>query len=411
MKTPAVASKGGSVGRAVSLVDRYPPADLGRRRACAGSMRGDDLFLSLCALLRADAGPERPDPARLGDDEADWHALAALANSQMVGGYLHDALGRTACPAPAGFIDYAELVAAANGRRNLAIRDQLVEIAGLLNAFDIVPMAIKGAAFLADIGGETSKRMPLDLDILVEPSRYEAATRALLAAGYRPSEPEDGRAHAQNMFHPERPVPVDLHRTFGRQRTLLPTEEVWSAAAPAVLPGVELRIPAPAHRLLHMIFHAQLQNRFHMLGRISLQLMLDMADLTARYPDLDAESVRKRFASKGFEHIYSSASYAAYMTVGTLAGRARPPQGGRAHYKRCLAQLRHPGLQRLVKTGWLLSHPFGHYKVGYRDGCEEDALRLTLLRIAQPLRLARQYRSRLGGRVVLAWNELSEKVH
>lgn len=400
------------MGMSVPPLHQPPPVDV-RQQLCAptGPMSGDDLFLSLCALLRHGAEPDRIGLTRLGYDEANWSALAAQANSQMVGGYLQDALRRSGCFVPAGFKDYAQLVAEANTQRNMAIRAQLLEVTGLLNEINIVPMAIKGAAFLADGGGETSNRMPLDLDILVEQSHFEAAAEALISAGYSFSGSEDRQAHAQNMFHPRRPVPIDLHRTFGRQRTLLPTDEVWSAAVPARLEGVQLRIPAPAHRLLHAIFHAQLQNRFHVLGRISLQLMLDMADLVARYPDMDTEFVRARFASKRLEHIYWAASHAANMTVGAVVDQRPPPRAARSHFRRSLAQLRYPRLQRLIAVVWMLSHPFGRFKVGYRGDCEDGALRLNLLRLAQPLRLARQYRSRLGGKIVMAWSELSEKVH
>ena len=370
----------------------------------------DAHFLSLCALLRPADGPV---PAALdhpGDREDAWIAVAGLANSQRVSGYLHAALTQRRSRTPFGFGDYALVVAEANARRNMAIIDQLIEIGRCLNAAGIIPMAIKGAAFLLDTNGAVSNRMPLDLDIMVEERHFGAAIAALMAAGYCLSEAEDNRAHAQNLFHPERPMPVDVHRTFGRQRSLVPSSEVWMDAVPAASHTVRLLLPSPAHRLFHAIFHADLQNRFHSLGHISLQLMLDIAELLTRYPAMDIRAVENLFEAKGFGHIFSSAMYAAHATVGAPGPAWSACETARRHYRRCLLQLRYPLVHRLVGGAWMLGHPFGRFKVGYSYFCEDDNLRLNLARLILPIRLIQKHRRNFFSKVALSWADLSAKL-
>ena len=91
-------------------------------------------------------------------------------------------LGRDA-DVPEDVREYFEAAAALNARRNELMQRGLARVVGLLNAIDIEPMPLKGAAHLAEgLYPEPSLRLLGDVDILI-PSNRGADAEAALKAG------------------------------------------------------------------------------------------------------------------------------------------------------------------------------------------------------------------------------------
>jgi hypothetical protein len=92
-----------------------------------------------------------------------------------------------------------------------------------------------------------------DLDLLVAPEAFATAARALRQLGYRAGSRQD---FATMFVHPERPLPVDLHRApFPPRLFLLPAAAVLARArADARLPE-GLRAPAPLDTYALLIGH------------------------------------------------------------------------------------------------------------------------------------------------------------
>lgn len=381
---------------------------LGRADRFAGAPhpRATDLRL-LCALLESRRLPTWAKTA-LSDEDA-WLRIASEANFQRVGAYLDAALHRHGVVPPPEFGGYARLIRQRNECRNRALADQMVEIAHDLNGAGIIPMLLKGSAFIIERGRGSDGRMPVDIDFMVEQHQFERAMAVLHATGYEETEAASRwLVHARNLFRPDRLAPVDIHRTFGRQRRMLPPELAWQSAQPVTIGGARMLMPTPTHRLFHAIFHAELQSRFHSLARLSVQMMLDVEALTER---ANSDAVLAMFDSEGLRHVGASALHAADELLGVRIDLARRDREiGRRHLAQAMRRLDHRGLRRLRTGTWILTQPLSRFNLGYRFQCEDDLWRLRLLRIAYPIVQAAQLRGQMPRKVADLWRSLSPQV-
>ena len=225
-------------------------------------------------LLRAwDSGATPPAPkARTLD-------LVGFAAAQGVAWPACQALAR-ALPAPvAGLL----LSPAIQGREAAAERlaAQVRDLAGLLCAAGIEAVALKGAATIAETGGEPAPwREMLDLDLLVSPPELPRAVDALRGAGYT----GDAEAYVATDYHfpalyppPGGAATVELHTRTGWSRGG-PLREIGARSLPGGLRG--LRVPTAEDRLVHLVHHAQIADRRRRRRSLRLRDALDWRRLT-----------------------------------------------------------------------------------------------------------------------------------
>ena len=138
-----------------------------------------DAFTALCGYLRAGLlGGERYRHGGVA-----WESLIEIASFHYVTPALARCLGRDA-DVPEDVREYFEAAAALNARRNELMQRGLARVVGLLNAIDIEPMPLKGAAHLAEgLYPEPSLRLLGDVDILIPSNRGADAEAALKAGG------------------------------------------------------------------------------------------------------------------------------------------------------------------------------------------------------------------------------------
>jgi hypothetical protein len=369
-------------------------------------------LLWLCSILNADERTVQKGVELLGDRDEACLELAQTANFHRVGGYLQSALRHfPRALVPDAFLSYVDFIAERNALRNGLLKRQIVEIGLCLNKRGIVPMLLKGGAFLiTDTAEPPGGRMPLDLDFMVEPDCFDKAIEALAAIGYQVVEHTNGDiTHAHGLFHPERPAPIDLHRTLGRQWRLVTVQDAWARAERLEFPEARMLVPSPTHRLFHAIFHSELQHRRYILGQISVQLLIDIARILETYGSaVDLDELIHTFVKGRSVHVYSAALYATYRLLGAgeldaIPNQARP----RRHHARCLAQLRFPVVRRMIETAGIVSHPASRYHVGYKFHCEDTVWRLALMRSAYPFMQAIHYKWRVADKIVQTWKDLS----
>ena len=183
--------------------------------------------------------------------------------------------------------------------RNTRLLAELARLSSVLAAHGIGHLALKGAVLMARVYPSPALRHAVDLDVLVDPARFDEARRVLHQAGYH--EPEytqglsfDGRSWARALdaphFHASTPlqapdgVVVDLHRR-------VPTTGFeasggfagWQArAVVAPLHGVPVPTAGDDDLTRHLCEHAALQNHADPLE--VPRLLCDLSALHAGRP-------------------------------------------------------------------------------------------------------------------------------
>lgn len=242
--------------------------------------------------MRPSPADERQADGWLPPDLAslDWRQAIAFASAHFVLAGLAPAL-RTAPAAnraPAEVEAFLVGITDANADRNRMLLARLAEACHGLEAIGIVPVALKGAAFLVEDQAQAADwRFMQDLDLLVPSARLDAAVAALADLGYRPAatDYDAGReAHYPPLLSPCGTFAIELHtRLFGLGDHGLEPDAIRREAVPAKVGGTGVLLPSPRHRLGHLLVHAQVHNRFHAAKRLVLKDLVDLSMLAARH--------------------------------------------------------------------------------------------------------------------------------
>jgi hypothetical protein len=366
-------------------------------------------FELLCLCLSAS-------PERLGADLAegvDWVGLAAIANTHLVAPALWLALDRKGLlpVVPGDFRDYLSAIYRANQTRMAAMRHQARAAVASLNAAEIAPILLKGAARLfeetEDVGGG---RMMADLDILVEEPRFDAALAALRRLGYEVvdgHDPQSREFHATTLRCSGAPFAIDLHRDIGPQRRFIPLAEAVAGAQPLRAEACELRLLAPTHRIMHLFFHAQVHDRGHLAGIIPLRHLEDFAWIVARHaPAIDWPGIVRACDRLRLRGPWEAWLHLAEICLGTRIAMPAPPTlRARLHYRRCLFQLDHRWAGAALRQAIAVTEPLSYANIDYRYGCGASRSGLFRARAREMLRLFGKYRLRLPQRLAAAFRD------
>lgn len=301
-------------------------------------------------LSLTDDSPSTP-PAR----DSEWVEVIALANAHLLGATLFEALrqGRRDGELPADVRDYLALLREMNGRRNEALRAQAREILEVFGAAGITPLLLKGGATLLDPEDPLHQaRMMRDLDILVPHRAQDAAVALLRDLGYRVHERYPPDHHAYGEFARDGAAgTVDLHTELIDPSYLLPAQELRQRARPLANGESAVLIPAPTDRILHHLLHAQIHHRGQFYrGELRLDQLYDFAALSHRFAgEIDWRFIEHRLAA----HRLSLPLQSYLLAAGHLFGlpwplASEPEFSAKRHFRRCLLQLRHPALGRML---------------------------------------------------------------
>jgi hypothetical protein len=121
------------------------------------------------------------------------------------------------------------------------------EALDVLNAEGIETMLLKGAAL-----GDLTTRAMADVDLLVRPRHHEAATQALVRAGWS-AEPEVGPLRHDGLLRSPNGCDLDLH-AFALMESL-DDDDLWDAAEPFELLGRATLVPCATDQLLIVCVH------------------------------------------------------------------------------------------------------------------------------------------------------------
>ena len=258
------------------------PADtpLPRRRSS-----GIDL---LSACLRAGVQGERLDEkvaCLLAGPAMGAQRFAQLAGRHLVTPMLE---GNLSDPGfrdrlPADFLRYVTLMHERNRERNRSLRQQLKEIAAILNPIGVEPLLLKGGVRLVDdlypcIGW----RFMRDLDIMVARDRLAEARACLEGRGYRftarGADWPEQHHHLPPLFRAGASAVIELHGALlSRHRELCPEADALARSTPVDLDGTTVRIPTAADQLAHLIGHDLTDGYLHHSSMLHLRSLFEAA--------------------------------------------------------------------------------------------------------------------------------------
>ena len=259
----------------------------------------------LCKVISPWTGEEETlrlrEAARCG--EVSWEAVAVLANRANLAPALRAGLrSRKLWPhAPVELRAYLDEIHRFNEGRNNHLRQQILEVARLLNGVKIIPLPLKGSAALATgLFADPAVRFMWDLDVLVPPGKLRQAVGTIEEAGWLvPEKYSSGPVTREDFYRAHHFAPivregakacVELHRRVVPDAwgALLDTEEVWRESAllgSSLFPGVSMAVMSPTHQVIHCFIHSELAHGNHRDCRLDLRQLHHFAHLCMRLRD------------------------------------------------------------------------------------------------------------------------------
>ncbi len=371
-------------------------------------------FLLLCRCLRPRLGKDEIADLRraLGEDGGRWSEIIQLANAHYLTPALWSALedkGLVDC-LPEDARDFLRDAHRLSGVRNTRVREQASELVGVLNDAGITPVMLKGGVYLFEGDRRAfTTRMMVDLDLLVPERQLERSVSVARDLGYEILTEAKHRTHQYHpLGRPGDPASVEFHRDVGKQRTLLPVNKAFRQAVPLNADGLRLLALSPTHRVLHNIFHAEIQDRAFILGRFPLRALHDLLLITGTHgEEIEWPEIRAAMARERLDNVLDSYLSLANRFLGLpLPPGFEPPLRAGIHHHWRLAQVRWKPLESMIDFLGTMTHPFGRARIEYIYGQTSNPVVLQLNRVRHGLVLIGMYRFRVFAKLVELYRKM-----
>jgi hypothetical protein len=323
-----------------------------------------------------------------------WEEVAFLANINLVTPLLWVGLREKGLinKLPEDFCTYLAELHRQNTLRNNHILRQLLEIAQALNRHEIVPVVLKGAAYLlTETFPDSGTRIMSDLDLLVPKEHFSLSVEVLQTLDYDTEEElkEKYRNHHHYapLLRPGEFASVDLHHTllYKTASKMLPTNIAWKQIESLKINSVHLQVLSPTYRLLHNILHSEIVDRNYQKGVIPLRELSDLVYTHHRYKQtLDWSTVETTLARHGKQNILRSYLYLAQRYLGmALPTPVHPNLASRIHHQRCRSRVRWEWFRKLDQH----LQGFSSHQICQLYGCPNTPLKLAIGRLRYAVRV------------------------
>jgi len=243
-----------------------------------------------------------------------------------------------------------------NARRNSSLSTQVEEAIRVLNGCGIVPVLLKGAAYLKEgIYRDPAARIFSDLDLLIREAEIPMALETLNGIGYRAN--EEGmdyyteHRHVPPIFRPGDYGAIELHRRCVRRNLedVLQHEAVWECSVEKNREGMQYRVLSPTHMVMLSFLHSHIIDRFGETFTIGLRPIQDLLALDTAYGRfIDWDEIHAQLNERGLRKRLQEYLLIANRLIGFRASPSR--FGGRewAHYGVSVARIRWPKIEKLT---------------------------------------------------------------
>jgi hypothetical protein len=263
--------------------------------------------LSLLCLCLQNSDSKNEDPEEIikycQKLQADWHAVARIADSHFVSPLLYHQLVLkgllSLLPRDIQFL-LAE-VYKLNLLRNELIYNEINTIGALLNPAGIEPIFIKGsAALLMNLYDDPGLRVMNDVDFLVNKKELPMCMELMETAGYYSMEGVNLPAdfyHQNPLVHDRHPIRFEIHERLSHN-AILESETIIENSLPIKMDKGVVRVPSKTHFTIHNILHHQMFDRGLYTRRVPLYQLCDLyMILEARDTDISWQRVREFFSN------------------------------------------------------------------------------------------------------------------
>jgi hypothetical protein len=207
---------------------------------------------------------------------------------------------------------YFDAVLLLNGKRNEQLLVTLARTAATLNAIDIEPVLLKGAAHLIEpIYPALGLRVVGDLDMLVPEDRVRAAAEALQKIGFTGGGPNlpANHHHWPMLLDPDTGAAVELHIGVLHRRSehIIPAAEFYENSRAIAFRGRYVRLLDATRSIAHNIIHDLLDHEGYLRRRIELRQLLDLAMIRTKHETtIEWAELYRRFSAAGVGHVFTA---------------------------------------------------------------------------------------------------------
>jgi hypothetical protein len=196
-------------------------------------------------------------------DPAAWETLLRDADALRLSNRIAWDAGRIGCARQGCLGDRLDGLRVRGAESDRAIRWEFSRIAEAVRETQTTVVALKGAAYvLLDLPFARGRRVG-DVDILVPRADLARVEAALVAAGWitLPLDPYDDRYYRlwthelPPMLHERRRIPLDVHHGLVPRTSRIQPDPARVLARSHSLAGLDVRVPCPAHLVLHAAVH------------------------------------------------------------------------------------------------------------------------------------------------------------
>jgi hypothetical protein len=345
-----------------------------------------------------------------------WEAVVEVSNEHAVTAAVACCYLKNKTFLPPNVHGYFDGILKLNSIRNQRMIDGLARVVAALNASDIEPILLKGAAHLVDnLYPSLGMRVVRDIDLLVTDARAKDAVAALLKIGFVDTGPlpePHAHHHLRGLREERTGLYVELHTRVDHKESVASTAWFREEARAVPFRGLKVFLPEATRNIAHNIVHSQLNDNHYVKSRIELRQLLDVVLIRARHQDdIDWSGLDHHFCNAGFGHVL--ATYLRFCEV--FFGQSAPPLRSQPRptsvnrfrvvlerserQQRAKQRLGRPLQQQIALLQHLLAE---------REQQLANILKSTSWRVTTPLRLAGDFLRSKGVRRAFKWPRSQE---
>ena len=315
-------------------------------------------LLDLCQCLRGSL-----------PKDIDWTSVISLANQTLTTPALKRIVQNFPEHIPQDVRCYVNSIFNRNLIRNGRLSAQLSEAVMALNADGVIPLLLKGSAFLAAASGDQSGyRLISDLDILVSPDEAERALDCLLKAKYHVHfrAPAGATKWYVDLQRPEDVGMIDLQQSLpGHDFFYSTSTQVEKYRQRISWNGCTADIPSATYHAFALIIHDQFQDADYWVGKIDLRHLLDLRDLVNSTDGIDWKILASLTPGRLARNAIETQLVTLFFLLGVeLPFEMRSRMVPRLQHWRRMLQVRLPILRRALLIMMLLDYRNYRAEVG-----------------------------------------------